>query len=141
MKSEIQAHPKRFINTFGLFLVFITHGLLLGVMGPTILDLATACSTDVSKLTYIMTGRAGGYAVGSFITAFIYSRLDIAIAISVGTLISAGIVIAIPFIRNVYVLIGVFFALGSNMGVFESGINVFLIDLWGKGNVNRNSFF
>ena len=136
MLSEIRCHPKRFYNTLGLFWVFISHGLVLGIMGPSMLDLAIACNTDVAKITYIMTGRAGGYALGSFVTAFIYSRLDVPISIAVGTFISAGIIFAIPFVRNVYVLIAIFFTLGSNMGVFEAAINVFVIDLWGKGKVN-----
>lgn len=133
MYSEIKKHPTRFINTLGLFIVFISHGLLLGLMGPTMLDLQISCNTEESKVAYILTGRAGGYAIGGFVSAFIYSRINVPVSIAIGTLISSGIIFSIPFIRSVYLLVSTFFVLGINMGIFEAAINVFLIDLWGKG--------
>ena len=136
MLSEIKEHPKRFYNTLGLYMAFICGGMTMGIVGPTLLDLRIACDTDMSILAYIVTGKASGYAVGSFINGFIYTRVDAQVAIAVGTLISGVIIIAIPFVRNVYLLIAVFFLLGSNQGTYESTINVFILDLWGKGKFN-----
>lgn len=105
-------------------------------MGPTLLDLQISCNTDESKIAYVLTVRAGGDAVSSLITAVIYNKLNVPISIAICTLISSEIIFSIPFIRNVYGLIVTFFILEINMGVFEYTINVFLIDLLGKGEVN-----
>ena len=137
MRREIETEPKRFKNTLALYFLFMCHGLVLGIMGPTLLDLQIACDTEMSSVTHITTGRAAGLALGSFTTALIYTHLDVLSLLGFGTLISASIVLAVPFVLSVYLLIVIFFLLGCNMGAFESAATVFLIDLWGTGN---NSF-
>lgn len=134
MKREIENEPKRFKNTISLYFLFMCHGLVLGIMGPSILDLQIACESEISSVIHITTGRAAGLAFGSFIPALIYTHLDVLSFLGIGTLISASIVLAIPFVRSVYLLIVIFFSLGCNMGAFESAATVFLIDLWGTGN-------
>lgn len=68
--TQIRTHKLRFIKTAALYVAFIALGLSSGIAGPTILDLEIAANTTYDKITYILPGRSGGYALGAFSSKF-----------------------------------------------------------------------
>lgn len=68
--AQIRGHRLRFVKTLALYVAFIAVGMCSGIAGPTILDLQVQVKTTYDQITYILPGRAGGFAVGAFIGKF-----------------------------------------------------------------------
>lgn len=66
--NQIRKYPHRFLETCALFTSFIALGLSLGVVGPTLLDLQTQVQRDLNEVATALPARAGGYALGSFVS-------------------------------------------------------------------------
>lgn len=64
--QQIKKYPSRVWKSLALYSSLVTLGLSLGVAGPTMLDLGILVQDD-KNIAYILPGRAGGYAVGSFL--------------------------------------------------------------------------
>ena len=66
--DQIRLYPMRFFKTLCVYFSMMAIGLSYGVIGPTLLDLQTlvGCSLDEASLS--LPARAGGYAIGSFIS-------------------------------------------------------------------------
>lgn len=131
---EIRAHRMRFIKTLALYASFIANGLILGVMGPTMMDLQVLTGTGIDKVSYSLTSRAGGFALGSFLTGIFYYKVNVQLATSISLAGTALLVASIPFYQNIYFLIAAFFVIGIMTGFIDSCVNVFLIHVWGKEN-------
>ena len=65
--EQIRRHPLRVVKSLALYSSFVCIGMSLGIVGPTMLDLQLEVSTTIDKITYVLPGRAGGYAAGSFL--------------------------------------------------------------------------
>lgn len=68
--SQIQDHPIRFLKTTGLWLCFLSLGMSLAIVGPTLLDLRQQVCCNLTDISYTLAARAGGQAVGSFISEY-----------------------------------------------------------------------
>lgn len=64
--QQIKMYPSRVWKSVALYSSLVTLGLSLGVAGPTMLDLGILVQ-DSDNIAYILPGRAGGYAIGSFL--------------------------------------------------------------------------
>lgn len=64
--QQIKKYPSRVGKSIALYSSMATLGLSLGVAGPTMLDLGILVQDKVD-IAYILPGRAGGYAIGSFL--------------------------------------------------------------------------
>lgn len=131
---EIRTHKIRVLKTLALFACFIAHGLVMGVLGPSMMDLEVSVGTTMDKIAYIVTARAGGFAVGSFFTGIFYEKLNVPLTLGVCTALTSFLVAFIPYWRTLYSLISAFIVMGIIMGFGDANINVFLIHIWGKEN-------
>lgn len=57
----------RLIRSGALLLSYFSHGMGLGVVGPTMLDIQIRTNTTISEITFIIIGRAAGLSIGSFL--------------------------------------------------------------------------
>lgn len=64
--QQIKMYPSRVGKSIALYSSMVTLGLSLGVAGPTMLDLGILVQGN-EDIAYILPGRAGGYAIGSFL--------------------------------------------------------------------------
>ena len=148
--NQIKTHPVRFAKSCGLFTCFLTIGLSLGIVGPSLLDFSDKTHKDLKFVALILPFRAGGYAVGSFISGLIYQRIDFQICASITMGFSAAFTIAIPFVVEIWTLLVCFMIVGFCLGLFSAGKfhqlessvltqplssagNIWVLDLWGKG--------
>lgn len=121
MIDEIRTHPVRFVKNCGLFSCFLTIGLSLGVVGPTLLDFASKTKSDLKLVALILPFRAGGYAAGSFVSGLLYNKIDVQVLGVIVMAISGAFTIAIPFITDIWVLLSAFLVVGTNLGLFSAG--------------------
>lgn len=57
----------RLIRSGALLLSYFAHGMTLGSVGPTMLDIQIRTNSSISEVTYIIISRAAGLSIGSFL--------------------------------------------------------------------------
>ena len=68
--TQIKLYPMRFVKTLAIYFAMSAIGLSYGVIGPTLLDLKTQVSKELTEVSISLPARAGGYAAGSFLSKF-----------------------------------------------------------------------
>lgn len=68
--GEIRAHPRRFVKTLCFFSSTMSLGASLGILGPTLLDMCTQVERPLEDVATALPARAGGYAIGSFVSEY-----------------------------------------------------------------------
>jgi len=102
------------------------------MIGPTLLDLRTQVSCDLTEVSTALPARAGGYALGSFIMGFIYDKINVQLFGVFATGISTFLTALMPHLPDLYALLCCFFVNGILLGAFEAAANAFLLHMWGK---------
>ena len=49
---------------------YLALGLSLGIVGPTLLDLRQQAQSSITEISYCLTSRAAGYALGSLASEY-----------------------------------------------------------------------
>ena len=73
--TQIKLYPMRFVKTLAIYFAMSAIGLSYGILGPTLLDLKTQVSRDLTEVSASLPVRAGGYAAGSFLSKFSVLRI------------------------------------------------------------------
>lgn len=68
--SEIKQHKVRLLKTIAQYTVYMTLGMSVGVIGPTLLDLKEQVDTSLQTISLIMTSRAAGHVIGSLVSEY-----------------------------------------------------------------------
>lgn len=118
--NEIRQHPVRLVKSCGLFSCFLTIGLSLGIVGPTLLDFQDKTRSDLKLVSLILPFRAGGYAFGSLVSGLLYERTDVQILTSFTMMVSAGFTLAIPFLNEIWSVLAFFLIIGLCLGLFSA---------------------
>lgn len=63
MFSEIKKYKIRFLKSCLFYSSFFLTGLAVGIIGPSLIDLAVRTNTDLTKTSLTLPFRAGGYVV------------------------------------------------------------------------------
>ena len=63
--QEVERERERVIKTLCLVGSNAALGLATGTIGPTLLDLQRQTRTDLRTISYLVTARTGGHAIGS----------------------------------------------------------------------------
>lgn len=130
--SFLKTEKVRLIKTLAIYLAFITHGLGLGVTGPSMLDLQISTASTLEEITWMIIGRAFGLAVGSLLNTFLHRVLNVQLLLAVSLTIAATCEAYIPYSPSVWVLVGCFFVNGMAVGIVDTCCNAFIIQLWGS---------
>lgn len=68
--SEIRKHQIRFLKHVGVMSCYLGLGLSLGIVGPTLLDLRQQVQGSITQISFCLTSRAAGYALGSLASEY-----------------------------------------------------------------------
>lgn len=117
----------KFAKTVGYYLAFIVLGLITGIFGPTLLDLARNTQTTLNQISIIFAARSLGYLAGSFLAGRLYDRVRghwIFAAVLFATSIAFVLIPVIPLLG---LLAAVVFALGIAEGAIDVGGNSLIV--------------
>lgn len=107
-------------KTAAYYYAFIILGLITGVFGPTLTDLARHTQSTLNEISIIFAARSFGYLVGSLVSGRLYDRVR-GHPLLVGGLITTALAfLLIPTIPLLWVLTLIVFLLG----LAESSIDV-----------------
>lgn len=69
--QELRTERIRCLKTVVLLMCWLSLGMSLGVVGPTLLDLQQQVHVTTDAISFALSARAGGYAMGSFLSELI----------------------------------------------------------------------
>jgi FHS family Na+ dependent glucose MFS transporter 1 len=114
-------------KTIGYYLAFIVLGLITGVFGPTLPDLARNTQTALNQISLIFAARSIGYLAGSFLSGRLYDRVRGHWIIAAVLLATAIAYVLIPMIPVLPLLVIVLLALGIAEGAIDVGGNSLIV--------------
>ena len=68
--SFIKDERVRLVQTSAVMMGFLALGMSQGIRGPTLLDLSHQVNVTVSRITYTMTARSIGHALGCLVSEY-----------------------------------------------------------------------
>jgi FHS family Na+ dependent glucose MFS transporter 1 len=122
----------KILKTAAYYLSFITFGSIIGVIGPTLPELAGQTGTKLSQISYLFTSHSLGYLAGSLLGGHIFDRVKGHVLIGSALGIMASIMLLIPLVPLLWLLIGILFIIGISEGVLDVGGNVLLVRVHGE---------
>ncbi|RWS05129.1 Sodium-dependent glucose transporter 1-like protein [Dinothrombium tinctorium] len=121
--KEIRNNKINFFKTVLFSLIYSVVGVSMSIIGPSLLDLQIAVSATINQISYLLPVRAFGYVIGSLCGSFIPKKSDIQIYVVFCTVAVAVTTASLPWNRRILTIL-------VNAGF--SGINVLLLQFWGK---------
>lgn len=130
--EQITKHKVRAVKTAVLYLVFFTVGLSVAIPGPTLLDLQLLTNSTLSQITYILSSRSAGYAIGSIVGGILIDFVDQQLVLIFSLLITCVSLSAVPWISSLWGIIITFGINGIFSGAIDSVSNIWILHIWGK---------
>uniref|UniRef100_A0A8C7X800 Major facilitator superfamily domain containing 4B n=1 Tax=Oryzias sinensis TaxID=183150 RepID=A0A8C7X800_9TELE len=93
----------------------------ISVLGPTFEDLALNVKKNISNISYIFIGRAGGYIGGSLIGGVLFDCMNPHLLLGFSMILTALGMYAIPFCKQAALLTAFMVSIGVSMGVLDTG--------------------
>ncbi|MEI7987955.1 MAG: MFS transporter [Chloroflexota bacterium] len=117
-------------KTIGYYAAFITLGLSLGVLGPTLPALANKLNTDISMLGILFTAREIGTMLTALFGARLYDRFPGHRIMTIGLFSVMVLMALVPFLSTVWILSFVVLLMGLFAGAIDVGANTLLVWLY-----------
>ena len=130
IKSMLQCRV-RFLKTIACIMAFTAVGLQLGIQGPSLLDLQILTSCTFEQISWVVTFRSVGFALGSGSFPIVTRYVNVQLIMGLMVALSAACIFIIPFITNYLWCIFVVGLSGLANGLNDTAILCFIVQLWG----------
>jgi fucose permease len=118
------------VSTTAYYAAFLSLGLVLASLGPTLPGLATLVSTSLSAISAVFVARSLGYLTGALFLGRLFDRLP-GHPMMAALLTTMAIMMAlVPLSASIALLVIVFWLLGTAEGGLDVGANTLLIRLF-----------
>jgi fucose permease len=115
------------IKTAGYYAAFVSLGLVVSSLGPTLPGLAENTQAQFWEISYLFTARSFGYMLGSLVGGRLYDRVP-GHNLMAGCLVIMALTMALaPAISLLPLLVLVFLILGMAEGATDVGGNTLLV--------------
>ncbi|XP_067670542.1 sodium-dependent glucose transporter 1A-like [Haliotis asinina] len=133
-KMKDSGYRRKFLHTIVLFLSFAVLGVCDTIHYPAFLDLALITGTNVEQASVFYTAMSVGGLVGSVVMGFLFDKLTnhrllLLAASNIGGAVTLA---AIPWSRNYWLTIFIFFINYVFNLAFDTGTHADLLNTWGK---------
>ncbi|CAK8693872.1 unnamed protein product [Clavelina lepadiformis] len=119
---------------FAISLARIGSGLFISIHGPTLLTLANNVDSSVSDVSWLFSGRSLGLLVGGLATGPIMRKVDNMLGFAITSLFLGGVIIATPWIVDLWLLVIVVMIGGISFGYLDAGMQALILQVWGEKN-------
>lgn len=117
----------KIVKTAGYCLAYISLGLVLSSLGPTLLGLAENTRSQVHEISYLFAGRIFGHLLGSLWGGRLYDRLPGHIVLAAALFSLVVTMTLVPLVPRLPVLVAVMWVLGLAGGMTDVGVNILLV--------------
>ncbi|XP_003741863.2 sodium-dependent glucose transporter 1A [Galendromus occidentalis] len=121
-------------QTINLNLGCLGMGLMTSVIGATLLDLTEVYDSRVELASHVITARGIGALMGSLFGGMLLDKFNTQILITTAMLIASITILLVPVCPTLPVAYVVTLIYGLTVGIFDTGANIWIINLWGKNN-------
>ncbi len=97
------------------------QGLILAMIGPTLLDLQQLMGTTTAKIAFAVSARSFGMFVGSFLFGGIFHRVNEWLSTTISYALVAASTVLIPWCVHSTWLAVLFAIQGIQLGFFDAG--------------------
>jgi FHS family Na+ dependent glucose MFS transporter 1 len=128
--SESQSSAKgsnRITSTISYFAAFVTYGMVISLLGPTIPDLAANTRSSLSEISILFTARSLGHILGALIVGRCYDRIPGHYVLGGSLVVMALMVALMPTIPLLWLLVVILLILGITEGSVDVGGNTMLV--------------
>ena len=117
-----------------LLYAFALMGLDMGLLGPSLLELAVQTSSSIAALSFVFAARSVGLLVGTLVAGYLIDRLPNRghVILSSGAVLISAVTIVFPLMPNLYLLIAMGWLHGCTMGLVDNTTQVLLIRQYGE---------
>ncbi len=112
----------------GCFLAYVSLGLSVAALGPTLPFLAERTGSTLRVISYLFVGNSTGYMAGTFFGGSLFDRFRGNRLMVIALLAMVPPLAVIPLLRSFVPLLLVYLTLGFFQGTLDSGGN--LLVLW-----------
>lgn len=128
--DQIKKHKLRAVKTLLTCFGYACVGLQAGVIGPSLLDLSVLVQCQFDQITYMVTGRSVGYAIGSITAGVIARRTNPQMVICLTLLVSALFHFAMPVTKTLNLIIVLITLTGIVNGVTDTSKYITLLRIF-----------
>ncbi|KAF2070437.1 hypothetical protein CYY_008248 [Polysphondylium violaceum] len=134
LRVDATIHKSELILTAAFLFCFISLGISVGSLGPTLILLKDNTNSTLDMVGYFFTARGLGYFIGSFASR-VYDRVNGNFLVAGSVLFMSIVLFLIPLLKNVWLAGGLFFFEGIFAGLIDCGLNTMIVWVW-KEKVN-----
>lgn len=126
--NELPGSRKGTISrTVSYYASYISLGLVIAVLGPTLPGLAEHTGTKLSEISFLFTAHSFGYLMGSLLGGRLYDRMSGHPLMASALLTMMVFMAMVPFISYLWILTAVLLVVGSAEGILDVGGNTLLV--------------
>ncbi|XP_064614015.1 sodium-dependent glucose transporter 1A-like [Liolophura sinensis] len=129
-------HDKQFRSKLKHTLFYLASfnavGCVIGLLGPTFLDLQIISNTNVEQAARVFTSQSAGHMAGTLASGFLYDRLNRDLLLVVALVLCSLSTISIPWCSIFIAMIAAFAMRGLALGLIDTGSNSGTVQIWGK---------
>ena len=114
------------------FVAFITLGLAMSSLGPTLPGLAENTRSSLSQISVLFTAQSLGMLTGNLVSGRYYDRRPAHPFLAVIIVIISAMLALIPFMTSLVTLAAVIFVIGVCAGSIDVGGNTLLMWIFGR---------
>jgi fucose permease len=124
--ASIEARARN-LKTIGYFAMFVSLGLSIAVLGPTLPGLAEQTNTQLNQISILFTAHSLGYMLGALLSGRLFDRLP-GHWLLVVMLVSIAVVLSlVPVTPSLWLLALAIFISGIGGGGLDVGGNLMLV--------------
>lgn len=117
-------------RTCNLCLGCLGMGLILALTGVALLDLVEIYDSDISSVSHLITARCVGSLLGSLLGGKLYDTYNVQTMSILMMALACVTVLMIPLSGSLPLAFVMVFFGGISVGAFDTGANVWIINLW-----------
>ena len=126
-----QTNCLKYCITLCVSLAFLSIGLFIALIGPTLPTLAFNLHVSIESISYVITARGFGYLLGTITSGLIYEKINIHIMLFAALSLTAVGSVASPLVNQVELLALSLTTAGFAMGFLDTAGNVLCLETWG----------
>jgi MFS transporter, FHS family, Na+ dependent glucose transporter 1 len=127
IKGFSLAKDDKLVKTAGYCLAYISLGLVISSLGPTLLGLAENTGSQFREISYLFIARNLGQMLFSLLGGRLYDRLPGHVVMGAALFMLVISMTLVPLIPQLPLLIAVVFILGIANGTIDVGANALLV--------------
>lgn len=117
-----------------IYFCYFVFGLSASIVGPALFDIADETKSLFKDVSYGFVGRNAAYCIGALTCSYVFLKINRQIVVIVALVISGFAILAVPFVRNLYLYLVSEITYGFFTAIIDVASNAWILEIWNKGS-------